>query len=211
MTKIAMMSQVADYYGKKIREHGATNLGVDWSSKESQTERFRQLSKIISKSHHFTMTDIGCGYGAYLDYLNETYANFDYTGIDISTEMIDAAKFKHATSKSATFICASIEQMNNSDYCTASGIFNVKLDASNSAWLEYIYTTLQLINARTTRGFSFNCLTSYSDKEHMKDYLYYADPLIIFDFCKRNFSKNIALLHDYQLYEFTILVRKEYE
>ena len=52
-------------------------------------------------------------------------------------------------------------------------------------------------------------LTKYSDKEYMRDNLYYADPLFIFDYCKRNFSKQVALLHDYGLYEFTILVKKD--
>ena len=32
--------------------------------------------------------------------------------------------------------------------------------------------------------------------------------LFFFDFCKRNFSRNVALLHDYGLYDFTIIVRK---
>ena len=39
--------------------------------------------------------------------------------------------------------------------------------------------------------------------------LYYADPLDLFDYCKRNFSKNVALLHDYRLYDFTLIVRKD--
>jgi len=43
----------------------------------------------------------------------------------------------------------------------------------------------------------------------MREDLYYADPCFIFDYCKRNFSRNVALLHDYELYEFTIIVRKQ--
>ncbi len=58
------------------------------------------------------------------------------------------------------------------------------------------------------KAFLFNMLTKYSEKEYMRDNLYYADPLFIFDYCKRNFSKQVALLHDYGLYEFTILVKK---
>ena len=38
--------------------------------------------------------------------------------------------------------------------------------------------------------------------------LYFADPLFYFDFCKRTFALDVALLHDYGLYDFTILVRK---
>ena len=56
---------------------------------------------------------------------------------------------------------------------------------------------------------AFLLLTKYSEKEYMRDNLYYADPLFIFDYCKRNFSKQVALLHDYGLYEFTILVKKD--
>lgn len=43
----------------------------------------------------------------------------------------------------------------------------------------------------------------------MKDYLYYADPCFLFDHCKRNYSDRVALLHDYGLYEFTMLVTKQ--
>jgi len=64
------------------------------------------------------------------------------------------------------------------------------------------------MNKKSIKGFAFNMLTKYSDREYMKEYLYYADPLFIFDYCKRNFSKKVALIHDYELYEFTILVRK---
>ena len=38
--------------------------------------------------------------------------------------------------------------------------------------------------------------------------LYYADPCALFDYCKRSFSRNVALLHDYEIYDFTLLVRK---
>ena len=75
-------------------------------------------------------------------------------------------------------------------------------------WLNYVLETLTLINSFTIEGFSFNILTKYSDKNYMKDYLFYADPCFLFDFCKKNFSKNVSLLHDYSLYEFTIIVKK---
>jgi hypothetical protein len=56
------------------------------------------------------------------------------------------------------------------------------------------------------RGFAFNVLTKYSDPERMRPDLYYADPLFLFNYCKKSF-KSVALLHDYPLYEFTILVK----
>ena len=57
-----------------------------------------------------------------------------------------------------------------------------------------------------SKGISFNLLTKYADYE--ADNLYYGDPLYFFDYCKRNLSKYVTLLHDYELYEWTILVKK---
>jgi hypothetical protein len=91
----------------------------------------------------------------------------------------------------------------------ASGIFSVRLDADDFSWRSHIEKTLRLLDSKSRYGFAFNCLTSYSDAERMRDYLYYADPCYFFDFCKRNFSRDVALLHDYGLYEFTILVRRQ--
>jgi hypothetical protein len=42
----------------------------------------------------------------------------------------------------------------------------------------------------------------------MREDLYYADPARLFDHCKTRFARNVTLLHDYGLYEFTMLVRK---
>jgi hypothetical protein len=64
------------------------------------------------------------------------------------------------------------------------------------------------MHERTLRGFAFNCLTYYSDPPKRKDYLYYGDPRFFFDLCQRRYSRNVALRHDYGLFEFTILVRK---
>ena len=43
----------------------------------------------------------------------------------------------------------------------------------------------------------------------MRPHLHYGDPLWFFDWCKRKYSRNVALLHDYDLYDFTIIVRKD--
>jgi hypothetical protein len=94
------------------------------------------------------------------------------------------------------------------DYGLASGILNVRMGRSAAEWQSYLEDTLDVLNRTSRLGFAFNCLTSYSDADKMRDYLYYADPCILFDFCKRRYSRNVGLLHDYELYEFTILVKK---
>ena len=94
------------------------------------------------------------------------------------------------------------------DYTVASGIFNLRADLSDTAWMAYILETLGHMNAASRKGFSFNILTKYSDADRMRPELYYADPCFFFDYCKRTFSRDVALRHDYREYDFTMIVRK---
>lgn len=196
------------YYSEKIELHGESPRGVDWNGEEGQTLRFQQLCKIIDFSKNFSVNDLGCGYGALYDFLSSECENFNYLGIDVSEHMIRAAveRFKE---KPQTRFVVSNKPDQVSDYGIASGIFNVRMGRSDEEWLSYIETTLDILDKTSLRGFSFNCLTSYSDVGKTRDYLYYADSCALFDLCKRRYSRNVALLHDYGLYEFTILVRKQ--
>ena len=92
-----------------------------------------------------------------------------------------------------------------SEYCVASGIFNVRLDHSDRNWSDYLYHMLEVMNKFTKTGFAFNCLSNYSDENKRRNDLFYADPCELFDHCKNSYSQNVTLLHDYGLYEFTIL------
>lgn len=202
-----ILTDVADYYSAKIKEHGETPQGVDWNGKDGQFTRFAQLLKIIDGGRPFSVNDIGCGFGALYDYMGDQFPSFSFVGVDVSSDMIDAAKRRYVDRDNADYIIADRPNV-PADYSVASGIFNVRQGCSDSDWLSFILETLDMMNTFSTKGFAFNCLTSYSDAEFMRDYLYYADPGFIFDHCKKNYSRNVALLHDYDLYEFTILVRK---
>lgn len=205
MTLKKIVNDVNSYYSNRIEEMGATPAGVDWNSVESQHLRFEQLLKVIDVNLFFKILDYGCGYGALFELLKGGYKNFDYTGYDISDKMINAAVGRN-NFKNAKWV-SSLPKV-KFDYVVASGLFNVKLTHSNKSWFNYIIKTIADLDKYSTKGFAFNVLTKYSDADKMKDYLYYADPLVLFDYCKKNFSRNVALLHDYKLYEFTIIVRK---
>lgn len=200
--------RVQNYYDEKIQVHGPTARGVDWNSSESQQMRFGQLLKLIDATLPFTINDFGCGYGALVDYLRVEHKEFQYCGFDISLLMTTKAKELHTADNHLRFVNHESD-LPQADYTVASGIFNVKLDNQSSEWDQYVLDTLETINALSQKGFAFNALTKYSDREHMRPDLYYADPGVLFDYCKTNFSRFVALLHDYPLYEFTILVRKE--
>jgi len=207
-SKSDLLAEVADYYSVKLAEHGATPRGVDWNGEESQMLRFEQLTRVIRQPRGFSINDLGCGYGALLDCLRSKYQDFTYTGCDVSRDMIIAARSRHATSRYVQFVVAAVPPA-MTDYGIASGIFNVRLGHGDAEWWDYFQETLDVLDRTSRHGFAFNCLTSYSDAERMRTYLYYADPCALFTHCKRRYSRNVSLLHDYGLYEFTILVRKE--
>lgn len=202
-----LLVSISEYYSDKLTQYGETARGVDWNGEEGQFLRFRQLEKVIDNSGHFSVNDLGCGYGALCDYLVRQYGELRYTGIDIAENMIHAAEVRFKDNEKARFVCSGAPDQ-VADYGIASGIFNVRLDRSDAEWQDYLVATLDVLDRTSRSGFSFNCLTSYSDEKLKRDYLYYADPCLLFDLCKRRYSRNVSLLHDYGLYEFTILVRK---
>jgi Methyltransferase domain len=207
MSHDAIRTQVGHYYSDKVVTHGPTARGVDWNSPESQHLRFCQLAKVIDGDSPFSINDYGCGYGAFVDHLQGSGLAFNYRGFDISDEMISAARQLHPASDRVAFVARESE-LQPADYTVASGIFNVKLQTPENEWTQYVLDTLHSLDRLSQRGFSFNVLTKYSDPEFMRPTLYYADPELLFDYCKTRFSRFVALLHDYPLYEFTILVRK---
>jgi SAM-dependent methyltransferase len=202
----AILETVSDYYTGKLRQFGATARGVDWNSPESQALRFRYLLRVIDEYGEGSLTDFGCGYGALLDYLDTYGRHLTYRGFDISASMIDAARQRHRHRTDCSFTSLGAE-LSPTDYVVASGIFNVKLGHAVERWREYVAETLITMRSLSTRAFAFNMLTMYSDPEKRRNDLYYADPREIFDFCKRHFSPRVSLLHDYPLYEFTMIVR----
>jgi len=208
MSKLASLEQVKTYFDKRIQEHGASPRGSDWNGEESQNTRFDQVLKVIEGNAPFSLLDYGCGYGALADYMETKGFTAQYIGFDILESAIEIARKTHENKAWCTFAFdkASLQAC---DYTVSSGIFNFRANNSFEAWTEHILATLSDFNQLSRSGFSSNFLTKYSDADKMRPDLYYADPLFFFDYCKRNFAKNVAILHDYRLYDFTIIVRKD--
>jgi SAM-dependent methyltransferase len=208
MNDIPNFEQVKNYFEERLTSHGATAQGVDWNSETAQELRFSQLIKVIPPAQPFSLLDYGCGYGALAGYLLRLgYPMEKYWGFDMLDSMVIKAREGYKETPQCIFT-AQVNELEQVDYSIASGIFNLKLEASFDGWTEYVVSELHKINDLSRKGFSFNMLTKYSDAEYMRPHLYYADACFLFDYCKRHFARNVALLHDYEAYDFTIIVRK---
>lgn len=201
-----LLEAVRGYYTRRLAEHGPTPRGVDWNGAESQETRFRQLLRVLDGRPDGVLGDYGCGYGALLGFARGAGFAGEFRGYDLAPAMVAAARGRHAADPLARFD-ADEAVLAGCDVVVASGVFNVKLTTPVPEWEAYVFHTLDRLAALGPRGFAFNALTSYSDPDRVRPDLYYPDPCRLFDHCKRRYSRHVALLHDYGLYEFTILVR----
>lgn len=201
------LTPISQYYGNKVIAHGPTPLGVDWNGEVSQTSRFDQLVKIIGHADEFSINDLGCGYAPLYGYLNRIFPAFSYVGVDISAEMIQTAECLCQYNPNCTFKLGTT-LTTDADYSIASGLFNVKLNIPNEDWLRHIRHCLDNMHERSICGFATNFLTKHSHPERKKNYLYYADPSEVLEYCLNRFSKKVTLIHGYDLYDFTVLIYK---
>lgn len=201
--------QIDSFYKDKLKEFGAGSQGVGWKNDHAQIIRFEQLVKIIN-TESFSLNDLGCGTGDLYGYAKKKFPGMiKYYGYDMLQDMIDLAEKNNSKSEEIVFSkINTLADLKVADYTIASGIFNPRFDIGDELWKAHILQTLDAMNKNSSKGFSFNALTSYSDSHLMKPELFYSDPLWLFHHCKTHYSKEVALLHDYGIYDFTILVRK---
>ncbi|MCU0514190.1 MAG: class I SAM-dependent methyltransferase [Anaerolineae bacterium] len=199
-----------DFFDRTIKTHGADPRGVDWKSPAAQEVRFDQLLKLhTDAAQPFSLVDYGCGYGALVGYLQARGYAFTYTGYDMTPAVIDTARATWGAVPGCTFTTR-LDDVPPADYVVGSGLFNMKFAATPvDAWYDHMLATIEIMWGRAQQGLAFNALTAYSDPEYMRADLYYPDPCRLFDHCKRRLSRQVALLHDYGLYDFTLLVRRE--
>ena len=198
---------VAQYYTGTLRRFGPTPLGVDWSCAPTQALRFRKLLKLCDFQSSFSLNDVGCGYGAVLEYLADYHPDteIDYLGIDLSQAMVRRAQ-KLWSGKHYRFQRASAASR-TADYSIASGIFNVMLDQPVQRWERFVAMTLSQLHETSRRGFAVNFVTAPLAGQDIRPGLYGTSPERWIAFCRTAFGREVTLIDNYGMSEFTLLVR----
>jgi hypothetical protein len=205
-----LLQQVSAYYSRKVREFGATPRGADWKDQTGQDIRFAQLARITRGARTGSLAELGCGWGAFAGWAAAHGFDFDYTGYDVSDDMLAAARGRFADTPRVAFRSGA-EPREPADFVIASGVFNVRFDIPDATWLAYVERTIDAMAASARKGFAFNCLTGFADADRKEARLFYPYPGEMFDRCLRRHGRHGALLQDYGLYEFTILIWKGLE
>jgi SAM-dependent methyltransferase len=197
------------YYTQKLACYGATPLGVDWSCVPAQHLRFVQLMKLCSGETTFSLNDLGCGYGALLQYMAGRHADveIDYLGIDLSPAMVRQARRLWRGRERTRFVVGHVSPR-IADYGIASGIFNVKEDQPFARWERFVAETLDGMAAAARRGFAVNFKSPLGPLREHDEPVYRCAPQNWIGYCERELGLQISLVEDYGLREYTLLARK---
>jgi hypothetical protein len=200
-----ILARVSAYYSDKVRQFGATAAGVDWKDQRSQDLRFAQLATVMRDNRSGSMAEVGCGWGAFAAWAHAQQCDLHYIGYDISPEMLETARKTVGHLPNVGFRLGAVPS-ERADFVIASGIFNVRFDIPDEAWRVYVDDTIDSMAQAAIKGFAFNCLTGFSDDNRKEGRLFYPYPGEMFDRCLHRYGRHAVLLHDYGLYEFTIVV-----
>jgi SAM-dependent methyltransferase len=202
----------SDYYGKLLSEHGAVPASVA-VTREGQRLRFGILldairGRLLPLAGGFewvakTVLDVGCGYGAFVEYMIE-HGHFDtadgYTGIDISPEMIAAASELRPNRRFE--VRNLIEEPFDKQFeaVIACGIFQLDHGA------EYVDSIIEAMWMATGRVLAFNMLSAYASNKH--DGELYCEPGRVLTYCQQ-LTPFVTVNHSYRQNDFTVVMTRE--
>lgn len=163
-------------YKDRLAAIGPTPKGVFWRNESMQIARFDALLDVVASVTPVvnpTLVDVGCGYGAMLDFVQKTprYQNFHYIGIDINRAMINSCKQKFPDQKHLFFVGKHPSSL--VDFCVFSGTFNLCQTTNVPLWNEYIFTNLQQCWQRSRYGIVLNLLCG--PKTKIANQIFYAE------------------------------------
>jgi SAM-dependent methyltransferase len=205
-TESAILLEVAAYYASKLAAHGSTPQGVDWNGTDSHEQRHRQFLRLLNGSPSASVIDLGCGFGDFLRFLRAVGHRGRFIGYDIAPSMIEKARELYGEGDDRLWRIGA-EPAEVADFAIASGIFNVKGDVTSDVWTSYVHQTIDILARAGRRGFAFNLLSMSSDPDRRRPNLYYADPASVLAHCLSRYGRSVAIMQDYGLYEFTVMVR----
>lgn len=205
----AMLGPVLESFEQRVAQFGSDPRSAFWKDEEWQKRRYDILSRLFAEPDRqggVTITDYGCGYGAFFEYLKDrpVMNGSRYIGIDISTAMLEEAQ-SHIADPRATFQRHLIAT-EDADYTFVCGTYNMNLGADRDEWAEYVKASLEQLWSKTRKALGFNMLRA--DAPNQYGGLYYADGMEFVKFCNETLSPDVTYTDDRPLPDWTIFIRR---
>ena len=191
------------YYSEAFETHGANAKGVDWINEDVLTTRYDMMLRLLPQglSSKPTVLDVGCGYGGLLSHAKAKGLELNYTGIDLSEEMV---RHGQATHPDATFIAGDFFDFaaeTRFDYVFCNGLLTQKLTASHLEMDRYARDIIARLYALSTTGAVANLISNRVN--YFADNLFYKSPVEALGYCM-GLGARVRLDHTYAPFEFAV-------
>lgn len=190
---------IGSHFDALVSKYGYHHCGQDYGSIESQQIRFSVLAQGTDYAGK-SVLDVGCGFADYADYLKSRFEGVEYSGLDISREMIRLAKERHPE-LSIRRLNILEEDPGQFDVVIANGIFYLLGPDAKTVMEKMIARMFEL--AKETVAFS--TLSVRAPVREPGEF--YADPAVTFNFCQ-TICDRVVLRHDYLRHDFIIYMYK---
>lgn len=180
-------NRIREHYRSLLAKHGDSAEAAQYSSRESQERRFRQLVR-IGDLRDMRLLDFGSGSGHLATYLNAQGIEVRYTGVDIVPELLEVGRAKHPAHRFGQLADFAGERF---DYVLVSGVYNNRRGDNRRFWQQSVRELFALCD----RGLAFNMMSKYVDYENPG--LFYEQPEKAFAFVKKELTPYTNLVHDY--------------
>lgn len=195
------LKEKAKIYQKAFKKHGVHPKALRWASAKSAGLRLKELVADLDFEGK-SVLDVGCGFGDIIPYLSRKAKKFDFTGVDMVPEFIQAAQKKYPKYRFVLRDYFSQPMKEKFDIIISSGALNSNFQNPYRFRKKAIRTLFN--HAR--EAISFNMAGSHPQPRNKKaSRVYYTDSLTILKYCL-SLSPKLIFRHHYHRKDFTIVL-----
>ena len=192
--------RIIDKHRDSLTRYGYHPNALYWSGREIQEIRFKVLADIGIQDGD-SVLDLGCGFGDFKSWAIEQGVRLNYTGVDLSPDILTQAKKRHAD---GIFLSGDLFDMDfeekSFDWVILSGALNEQLNDDSA----YAKSVIDRMYALCRKGVAFNMLDARFLKAHD---LHSQIPQDILLYCQQ-LCPNCELYDDYLKNDFSIYMRR---
>lgn len=197
------LKEKAESYQKAFRKYGVHPKALRWASAKSAKLRLKELVTDLDFEGK-SVLDVGCGFGDIIPYLSRKTKKFNFTGVDMVPEFIQAAQKKYPKYRFILKDYFNQPMKEKFDVVISSGALNSNFQDPDRFRKKAIRTLFN--HAR--EAISFNMAGFYPQPKNKKtSRVYYADSLAILKYCL-SLSPKLIFRHHYHRKDFTIAIFK---
>ncbi len=181
-------------------DHGAVA-----QSKISHSKRFEKIYE-IGDWNNKSILDVGCGLGAYYEFLKKKGKKINYTGFDINELMVKEAKKRYKLDEAYFEVKDIIEEpvTEKFDYVISVGPLNLKFEKLMN--MEITEILLKRMYEISIDAFAISMTSSLSRKKN--DETFYYNPFEIGEYVS-SFTNDFKIDHSFLPHDFVLFVYKK--